>query len=111
MGRYSDMVGVWTEPVIAQLMMILRLVLAIFGLEEDQGPNDDMKWGAKQDRFTADIFMSLFDIAKYCACEERSPLNNPGSKRRTVNKWRRSARVILAGIRHDFFRVLLRLTV
>ena len=33
MGRYSDMVGVWTEPVIAQEMMILRLFLAIFALD------------------------------------------------------------------------------
>lgn len=29
MGRYSDIVGVWTEPVIAQLRMILRFLFPI----------------------------------------------------------------------------------
>src|ERR1700723_1946857 len=33
MGRYSDMVGVWTEPVTAHVRMILRLFLAIVGLD------------------------------------------------------------------------------
>src|ERR1035437_7254091 len=32
MGRYSDVVGVWTEPVIAQETMILRFFFGIVGL-------------------------------------------------------------------------------
>ena len=36
MGRYSDIVGVWTEPVTAQLRIILGLLFAIFGLDANR---------------------------------------------------------------------------
>jgi hypothetical protein len=32
-GRYSDIVGVWTEPVTAHVRMILRFVFAIVGTD------------------------------------------------------------------------------
>ncbi len=59
MGRYSDMVGVWTEPVTAQLRIILGLLLAIFGL----GTNRTIIRSARLDATGSerDILMSLSD--------------------------------------------------